>query len=395
MSKTVAVIGAGPAGLMAAEVLSAGGAQVTVFDRMPSVGRKLLMAGRGGLNLTHSEPFERFLARYGDAQERLRPMLEAFTPADLVAWANGLGQETFVGSSGRVFPKAMKASPLLRAWLARLDRLGVRFRLRHDWRGWSGDGVLRFATAQGEETLMADATVLALGGASWPRLGADGGWVKLLREKGIAVSDLKPANAGFDVAWSAPFRERFAGQPLKNILLRFGTHAVRGEAVITSYGLEGGVVYAASAALRAALPVKVEIDLRPDAEAAQLASRLARPRGKESLSNFLRKAVKLSPLEINLLREARPLPDEPAMLAARIKSVPLTLTAMQPLARAISTAGGVAFDAVDDGLMLKAVPGTYVVGEMLDWEAPTGGYLLQACFASGVFAGRAILSRRE
>jgi uncharacterized flavoprotein (TIGR03862 family) len=380
MSKllTVAVIGAGPAGLMAAEVLSAGGAAVTVVDRMPSVGRKLLMAGRGGLNLTHSEPFERFVARYGAAAERLRPMLEAFPPAALIDWAHGLGQETFAGSSGRVFPKAMKASPLLRAWLARLERQGVRFRLRHAWRGFE------------DETVAADATVLALGGASWPRLGGDGGWVKVLRERGIAVSDLKPANAGFDVAWSAGFRERFAGQPLKNISLRAGSTVVRGEAMVTAYGLEGGVVYAASAALREALPVTVEIDLRPDRSVEQVAAALARPRGKESLSNFLRKALKLSPLEINLLREAGPLPEA---LAARIKAVPLTLTAMQPLARAISTAGGVSFDAVDDGLMLKSVPGTYVVGEMLDWEAPTGGYLLQACFATGAFAARAILSR--
>ncbi|MBS0471013.1 MAG: TIGR03862 family flavoprotein [Proteobacteria bacterium] len=388
---SVAVIGAGPAGLMAAEVLSAGGAQVTVLDRMPSVGRKLLMAGRGGLNLTHSEPFERFMTRYGAAAERLRPVLEAFTPADLIAWANGLGQETFVGSSGRVFPKAMKASPLLRAWLGRLERQGVRFRLRSDWRGWDDDGALRFA----DETVLADATVLALGGASWPRLGGDGGWVRLLREKGVAVSDLKPANAGFDVAWSAPFRERFAGQPLKNIALRFGSQVVRGEAMVTAYGLEGGVVYAASAALRDALPAVAEIDLRPDRSVEQLAAALARPRGKESLSNFLRKAAKLSPLEINLLREPGPPPADPAGLAERIKSVPLTLTAMQPLARAISTAGGVSFDAVDDGLMLKAVPGTYVVGEMLDWEAPTGGYLLQACFATGAFAARAVLSRRD
>jgi uncharacterized flavoprotein (TIGR03862 family) len=380
MSKllTVAVIGAGPAGLMAAEVLSAGGAAVTVVDRMPSAGRKLLMAGRGGLNLTHSEPFERFVARYGAAAERLRPMLEAFPPAALIDWAHGLGQETFVGSSGRVFPKVMKASPLLRAWLARLERQGVRFRLRHAWRGFE------------DETVAADATVLALGGASWPRLGGDGGWVKVLRERGIAVSDLKPANAGFDVAWSAGFRERFAGQPLKNISLRAGSTVVRGEAMVTAYGLEGGVVYAASAALREALPVTVELDLRPDRSVEQLAAALGRPRGKESLSNFLRKALKLSPLEINLLREAGPLPEA---LAARIKAVPLTLTAMQPLARAISTAGGVSFDAVDDGLMLKSVPGTYVVGEMLDWEAPTGGYLLQACFATGAFAARAILSR--
>jgi uncharacterized flavoprotein (TIGR03862 family) len=393
----VAVIGAGPAGLMAAEILSAAGVAVTVYDRMPSAGRKLLMAGRGGLNLTHSEPFETFVARYGDAAAKLRPMLEAFPPAALIAWAEGLGQPTFVGSSGRVFPKAMKASPLLRAWLARLDRLGVRFRLRHTWLGWTGEGALQFRGPDGEGTVSPDAVVLALGGASWPRLGSDASWVELLRAKGVAIAPLRPSNAGFTIAWSETFRARFAGQPLKNVELRFEGKESRGDVVVTAYGLEGGAIYALSSRLRDAIqargPVVLVIDLRPDLTAAQLANRLARPRGKASLANFLRKAANLSPLEINLLREVGELPSDPASLAARIKTLPLTLTAVQPLARAISTAGGVSFGAVDEKLMLKALPDVYAVGEMLDWEAPTGGYLLQASFDSGVWAARAILSK--
>jgi len=394
---SVAVIGAGPAGLMAAEVLSAGGAEVTVYDRMPSVGRKFLMAGRGGLNLTHSEPFETFAGRYGAAAAGLRPMLDAFAPPALTAWANALGQETFTGSSGRVFPKAMKASPLLRAWLARLNERGVRFRLRHEWRGWTASGALEFRTPDGNETVEPYATILALGGASWPRLGSDGGWADILSSKGVAIAPLRPANCGVCVAWSFLFRQRFAGEPIKNIALRYSDHSARGDAVATKYGLEGGVVYALSSVLRDAIAAHgtaiVHIDLRPDMPLEQLAKRLDRPRGKETLSNFLRKAAKLSPLEINLLREAGEIPADAPALAARIKALPLTLTATQGLARAISTAGGVTFDSIDENLMLKALPGVYVVGEMLDWEAPTGGYLLQACFATGAFAGRAILHK--
>ncbi|HWA89473.1 MAG TPA: TIGR03862 family flavoprotein [Rhizomicrobium sp.] len=387
MTKTAAVIGAGPAGLMAAEVLSAGGMAVTVYDRMPSAGRKFLMAGRGGLNLTHSESLDPFLARYGAASARLEPMLAAFPPRALIDWANALGARTFTGSSGRIFPKAMKASPLLRAWLDRLNRQDVQFRLRHDWRGWSG-GALRFHTSTGDVAETHDVTVLALGGASWPRLGADGGWATLLAEKGVAIAPLRPANMGFDVDWSEIFRARFAGQPLKNVVLRFGEHAARGDAMITRYGLEGGAVYALSSALRDALPTALAVDLRPDLSEQQIASRLARPKAKESLANYLRKSLGLSPLEINLLRETGMSPD-------RLKSVAVTLTGHQPLARAISTAGGISFDAVDDTLMLKAIPGTFVVGEMLDWEAPTGGYLLQACFSTAVFAARAILKEQD
>jgi hypothetical protein len=393
---TVAVIGAGPAGLMAAEVLSAAGATVTVYDSMPSVGRKFLMAGRGGLNLTHSEPFESFATRYGDAMTRLRPMLEAFPPSALIAWANGLGQETFVGSSGRVFPKAMKASPLLRAWLARLDREGVQFRLRHTWRGWSGDGAALFDTSAGPHAVTADTTLLALGGASWPKLGSTGSWVPILADRGVQIALLRPANCGFAVAWSESFRNRFAGQPLKNVALRFGGHAARGDALATTYGLEGGAVYALSSQLRDAIAESgaavLEIDLRPDMTELQLSERLGRSRSKDSMSNILRKAG-FSPLEINLARECGQLPSDPAGLAAHFKALSLTLTASQPIARAISTAGGVSFEAVGDDLMLKAVPGTFVAGEMLDWEAPTGGYLLQACFATGAFAARAIARR--
>jgi hypothetical protein len=389
MMKTAAVIGAGPAGLMAAEMLSAGGMAVTVYDRMPSVGRKFLMAGRGGLNLTHSENFDMFLARYGAASAHLRPAMEAFPPSALIEWANALGAETFSGSSGRIFPKAMKASPLLRAWLERLNRQNVQFRLRHNWRGWL-DGALHFDTPAGSVAETYDVTVLALGGASWPRLGADGSWTTLLREKGVEVAPLRSANMGFNVDWSEIFRTRFAGQPLKNVTLRFGSHIARGDAMITSYGIEGGAIYALSSVLRGAPVgtnlVTLDIDLRPDLSQQQIESRLARPQGKESRANYLRKSLGLSPMEINLLRETDMPPE-------RLKSIPLTLTGAQSVNRAISTAGGISFDALDDTLMLKVMPGTYAIGEMLDWEAPTGGYLLQACFSTAVFAARAVLTK--
>jgi uncharacterized flavoprotein (TIGR03862 family) len=389
MTKTAAVIGAGPAGLMAAEVLSAGGVAVTVYDRMPSVGRKFLMAGRGGLNLTHSERLNLFLARYGAASGHLRPVLEAFPPSALIDWANTLGANTFTGSSGRIFPKAMKASPLLRAWLGRLNRQNVQFRLHHDWRGWS-DGAMRFHTPAGDIADTHDVTVLALGGASWPRLGADGGWTTLLQDKGVKIAPLRPANMGFNVGWSELFRTRFAGHPLKNVALHSGGHTARGDAMITRYGIEGGAVYALSSVMREALatanPITLDIDLRPDLSQQQIASRLIRPQGKNSLANFLRKSVGLSLVETNLLRETGAPPE-------RLKSIALAITGHQPIARAISTAGGISFDALDDTLMLKAMPDTYAIGEMLDWEAPTGGYLLQACFSTAAFAARAILAR--
>jgi uncharacterized flavoprotein (TIGR03862 family) len=394
----VAVIGGGPAGLMAAEVLSAAGRSVAVFEKMPTFGRKFLMAGRGGLNLTHSEDFARFAGRYGAASPTLRPMLEAFTPIDLIAWAEGLEQATFVGSSGRVFPKALKASPLLRAWLARLEGQGVSLRTRAEWRGWTADGALEFLTPDGVEVVRPRAVILALGGASWAKLGSDGAWASLLEARGAAVAPFAAANSGFDVAWSGVFKDRFAGEPLKNIGLRLGEVTARGDAMIAGYGLEGGAVYALGAAPREAIAAYgravVEIDLRPDLSVEALAARLAKPRNGQSLANFLRKAAHLSPAEVNLLREAHglDLPAEPSTLAAAIKAAPITLTGVQPLDRAISSAGGVSFDALD-GLELKGAPGVFAAGEMLDWEAPTGGYLLQACFATGVAAARQVLSR--
>jgi len=395
----VAVIGAGPAGLMAAEVLAQGGCAVTVYERMPSVGRKFLLAGRGGLNLTHSEALEAFLPRYGPAAARLTPLVEAFPPTALIAWAEGLGQSTFVGSSGRVFPKALKASPLLRAWLVRLAELGIEVRARHDWTGWDAKSRLRFKTPQGAATARPDATILALGGASWPRLGSNGAWAKVLAKAGIEVAPLRPANVGFEVAWSDVLRERFAGEPLKSIAVTFARTRLRGEAMVTRHGLEGGVIYALSAALRDAIEkdgsARVWIDLRPDASAAQLAGRIAQAPANQSVANRLRKAVHLTPLETNLLREAhgKDLPSDPGALATAIKGAPITLTGIRPIERAISTAGGVALTDLDDDLMLRIRPGVFVAGEMLDWEAPTGGYLLQASFATGAAAANGVLKR--
>jgi uncharacterized flavoprotein (TIGR03862 family) len=396
-----AVIGAGPAGLMAAEVLAQSGARVTVFDAMPSAGRKFLMAGRGGLNLTHSEPLAAFLARYREAAPRLSAAVTAFPPGALRAWSDALGQETFVGSSGRVFPKAFKASPLLRAWLRRLDADGVQFALRHRWIGWDEAGRLLFQMAEGQRAVEARATVLALGGASWPRLGSDGAWVEMLAAKGVAISPLRPANSGFAVAWSDVFRDRFEGQPLKGVALSFGAQTIRGEAVVTKAGIEGGAIYALSAELREAIATQgaatLRVALRPDLAEADLAKRLAAPRGKQSLSNVLRKAAQLSPVAVGLLQEAAiasgtPLSSRaPPDLARLINAVPITLTATAPIARAISTAGGILFDEIDPDFMLRRLPGIFAAGEMLDWEAPTGGYLLQACFATGAVAGKGAL----
>ncbi len=393
---TVHIVGAGPAGLMAAERLAAAGLAVVVHEAMPSPSRKLLMAGRGGLNLTHAEPLAEFLGRYGEARTVVAAWLERFSPTDLMGWAEGLGQATFVGSSGRVFPRAMKASPLLRAWLARLSAAGVELRARSRWTGFEGDG-LTFETPEGLRTERPDAVVLALGGASWPRLGSDGAWRPWLEARGVTVSPFKPSNVGFDVAWSTVFAERFAGQPLKPVALSHGEEAVRGEAMVTRYGLEGGAVYALSAGLRDAInrdgAATLTVDLRPDVSIEALAGRLATSRGKDSVSNWLRKAASLSPPAIGLLRE---IPGELPMgadkLARRIKAVRLTLTGVQGLERAISSAGGVSLDQVDAGLMLKALPGVFVAGEMLDWEAPTGGYLLQASMASGVAAAAGVVA---
>jgi uncharacterized flavoprotein (TIGR03862 family) len=397
----VAVIGAGPAGLMAAEVLVGGGADVRVYDAMPSVGRKFLMAGRGGLNLTHSEALPRFLDRYGKATPHLKAAIEAFPPVALRDWSAALGQPTFVGSSGRVFPQAFKASPLLRAWLRRLDASGVQFALRHRWTGWDADGRLAFDTPDGPRAIAARATILALGGASWPRLGSDGAWTEDLAAKSVRIAPLVPANCGFTVAWSEVFRDRFEGQPLKSIALSFGRHTVRGEAMITRSGIEGGAVYALSGPLRDAVlgegRATFRISLRPDLDRSDLVTRLSAPRGKQSFANWLRKAVHLSPVGIGLLQEAGVISGVPLSslsaedLAERINAVPIELTGLAPIARAISTAGGIAFDELDANFMIRRLPGIFAAGEMLDWEAPTGGYLLQACFATGAAAGRGML----
>jgi uncharacterized flavoprotein (TIGR03862 family) len=397
----IAIIGAGPAGLMSAEVLAQGGASVTVYDAMASVGRKFLLAGRGGLNLTHSEPLPAFLARYGQAMSQLAPAIDAFPPEALRQWSEALGQPTFVGSSGRVFPKAFKASPLLRAWLRRLDLIGVQFALRHRWTGWDDKGRLSFMTPDGSRAVVAAATVLALGGASWPRLGSDGGWVETLAAKGVTISSLRPANCGFTVAWSDIFRDRFEGQPLKGAAFSFGGHVLRGEAVVTRSGIEGGAIYALSADLREAIIASGEatlhIALRPDLETRDLVVRLSAPRGKQSFTNWLRKAAQLSPVGIGLLQEAAkvsgvPLPSQsPAALAGLINAVPVRLDGIAPIARGISTAGGISFAEIDAGFMIRRLPGVFAAGEMLDWEAPTGGYLLQAAFATGAAAGRGTL----
>jgi len=401
MTTAVAVIGAGPAGLMAADRLAAGGVLVTVYDRMPSVGRKLLLAGRGGLNLTHSEELELFLSRYGEARVFLEDAIRRFSPDALRAFSEQLGQRTFVGSSGRVFPKALKASPLLRAWLRSLQARDVGFRLRHHWRGWNDAGELMFSGPDGLVTTKPDAAVLALGGMSWSRLGSDGEWVDVLRQQKIAIAPLKPANVGFDVAWSVRFRTDFSGEPLKNISLTFADRTVRGEAVVTHDGLEGGAVYALSAPLREAIvrdaAAVLKLALKPDLDRAALTARLAKPRGKQSLSTFLRKALGLPAVAIGLMHEAAMAHGEklPALssaaLAELVNDLPVRLVGVRPVERAISTAGGVVFPELDAHFMLRRMPGVFVAGEMLDWEAPTGGYLLQACFATGAAAAQGAL----
>lgn len=397
-SKDIAIIGAGPAGLIAAERLAGAGHRVTIHERMPSPARKFLLAGRGGLNLTHSESLETFLPHYGAARDWLEPAIQVFPPQALRDWADGLGAESFVGTSGRVFPKAMKASPLLRAWLRRLDGLGVRLEAGRRWTGWNDEGALTFATAAGEVTVAADATLLALGGASWPRLGSDGGWVPLLAGKGVAISPLRPANGGFAVAWSDTLRERFAGAPLKRITLRFAGKEIAGEAMIDAKGLEGGAIYALSGPLREAIArdgsALLEIDLRPDLDLARLTEKLGKRRPGETLSNHLRKAAGLSPAAVAVLRDSvgGRLDETPSALAAAIKSARLRLTGTMPIDRAISSAGGIAAGEIDGGFMLRRLPGVFVAGEMLDWEAPTGGYLLQGCFATGVAAAAGMVA---
>ena len=378
---------------MAAERLLAAGAAVDIYDRMPSVGRKFLMAGRGGLNLTHAEELARFVPRYGAAAATLRPFIEAFSPGALRAWADGLGQETFAGSSGRVFPKPLKASPLLRAWLARLGETGLTIHTRHRWTGWDEAGGLTFENPQRQPvTVVPDVTVLALGGASWPRLGSDGAWAQTLGDAGAALTPFAAANAGVIIKWSEIFRSRFEGEPIKRLTVTCNGQTETGGAVVTGTGLEGGAIYGLSAIIREQLAASgqahILVDVRPSFSHDELAAKLAAPRNKQSTSNFMRKAAGMAPVAIALTREGAggPLPSAPEALARLIKAIPLRVAAMGGLDRAISTAGGVRFDALDEHLMLRSRPGVFVAGEMLDWEAPTGGYLLQATFATAVAA---------
>ena len=392
----VAVIGGGPAGLMAAEAAVTAGARVTVFDGMASVGRKFLLAGKGGLNLTHSEPSAEFLARYGMRAALLRPALNAFGSEAIRDWALALGVATVVGSSGRIFPSDYKAAPLLRRWLHRLRAQGVEFAMRRRWRGWSDGGAWLFESPAGQELVSAQAVVLALGGASWPRLGGDGAWVQTLIARDVAVAPLKPSNCGFEVAWSAHLRERFAGAPLKSVTARTADRpTIRGELMVTAYGVEGGVIYALSAALREQIALtgraQLELDLAPDLDLTKLTRVLAEPRGARTLATHLRRKVRIEGVKSALLHEVLPRTgfDDPVALARSIKALPIELTAARPLAEAISTAGGILFEALDERLMLRAMPGVFAAGEMLDWEAPTGGYLLTASLATGRMAGAA------
>lgn len=395
MTKTIAIIGGGPAGLAAAELLSAEGLSVTVYDAMPTLARKFLLAGKSGLNITHSEDFARFAERFGSASPRLRPALDAFTPEDVRQWAAGLGTETFVGTSGRVFPTVMKASPLLRAWLKRLEAQGVTLKTRHRWTGFGGRG-LRFTTPDGEVTIQPDATLLALGGASWPRLGSDAAWVPWLKDQGISVNDLLPANCGFDTAWSDVFVERFAGAPLKSVSTTSDAGTYPGEFVISKHGIEGSLVYAHSAALRDRLfrngKAALTVDLMPGRTQDRLARDLSRQDAKASFSNRLRKGAGLDGVKAALLRELFPdanrMPAE--QLAELIKALPIPVLRPRSITEAISSAGGIAWSEIDMRYMLKSRPGLFAAGEMIDWEAPTGGYLLTACFATGRAAARGI-----
>ncbi|RAU20654.1 aminoacetone oxidase family FAD-binding enzyme [Paramagnetospirillum kuznetsovii] len=390
---TVIVIGGGPAGLMAAEVLAERGIDVAIHDAMPSPGRKFLLAGKGGLNLTHSEALGGFIPRYGARAGLFQSLLADFGPADLRRWAKELGIDTFVGSSGRVFPDEMKSAPLLRAWIKRLKSQGVTFNVRHYWLGWAPDGGLRFRSPQGEVTVRADATVLALGGASWPHLGSDGCWETLLAERGIDIAPMKPANCGFDLDWSRHFADKFAGRRLSTVVLSFDEQSLRGEVTLTATGMEGGCIYALSAPIRDAIAANglamASLDLMPDWDEARVLAALSGPRGSKSLSTFLKKTLALDPAAMGLLRELLPREDldNPTMLAASIKALPLPLLRPRPLPEAISTAGGVRFEELDSQLMLKTMPGVFAAGEMLDWEAPTGGYLLTGSFATGRRAG--------
>ncbi len=405
-AKSVAVIGGGPAGLRAAEVLIQGGVLVDLYDAMPSVGRKFLMAGKGGMNITHSEPMEPFLSRYGARRAQVKPLLDAFGPEALREWVHDLDIATFVGTSGRVFPTDMKAAPLLRAWLHRLREAGVHFHMRHRWCGWDKNGSLRFSTPQGEHTAKADAVVLALGGGSWARLGSDGAWVPLLAQRGVPVVPLQPANCGFDVGWSEYFSSRFAGHPVKAVTVTFTDaagrfHRRQGDLMVTTTGVEGGLIYALSALLRDEIAATgaavIYLDLTPGKDLPRVIAEIAHPRGSRSMASHLQSRASIKGVKTGLLRELVPPSDfaNPERLAAAIKSLPLRLIAPRPLDEAISSAGGIAFEALDESLMVRAMPGVFCAGEMLDWEAPTGGYLLTACFASGRTAGLGALAHLE
>ncbi len=394
----IVVIGGGPAGLMAAEAAISRGASVEVYDAMASVGRKFLLAGKGGLNLTHSEPAEKFLSRYGDRCASIQPLLDRFGPDALCRWALGLGVPTFIGTSGRIFPSDLKSAPLLRAWLRRLRQSGVTFHVRHRWCGWDETGALRFVTPSGERLVSADAVIMALGGGSWPRFGSDGAWVQLFGECGVPVEPLRPANCGFAVNWSQHFRLRFAGHPVKPVVVSGITSGgvefrQQGELVVTENGLEGGVIYAVSAWLRdeilATGVARMYLDLAPDRDLSRIVSDLSRTRGSRSMATHLKRRVGIEGVKAGLLRELVSKQDfsNPAILGGAIKSLPVQLMSPRPLEEAISTAGGIAFEGLDTNLMIRALPGVFCAGEMLDWEAPTGGYLLTACFASGYAAG--------
>jgi hypothetical protein len=398
---------------MAAEVLIQGGARVDLYDAMPSVGRKFLMAGKGGMNITHAEPAEAFLSRYGARRTQIKPLLDAFGPEALQEWVHGLGITTFIGSSGRVFPAEMKAAPLLRAWLHRLRKAGVRFHMRHRWCGWGEEDrggeeniSLRFTTGQGEVTVHADAVVLALGGGSWARLGSDGAWVPLFAQRGIPVAPLRPANCGFDIGWSEYFSKKFAGHPLKSVTVSYTdaagiSHRRQGDLMVTASGVEGGPIYALSALLRDEIAATgqavIYLDLAPGKDLSRVIAEVAHPRGSRSMSSHLQSRANIKGVKTGLLRELLPPADfnYPERLAAAIKSLPLRLIAPRPLDEAISSAGGVTFEALDEHLMVRAMPGVFCAGEMLDWEAPTGGYLLTACFASGRSAGSGVLDWLE
>ena len=395
---SVVIIGGGPAGLMAAEAAVAAGVTVDLYDAMPSVGRKFLLAGKGGLNLTHSEPMESFLSRYGASRAFIEPSIRSFTPSALQAWARGLGVETFIGTSGRIFPTDLKAAPLLRTWLRRLRLNGVRFHVRHRWCGWDEQGRLLFITDDGMLSVRVDAVVLAMGGGSWPQLGSNGEWVKTLSERQVPIVPMKPANCGFDVRWSEHFRTRFAGHPVKTVALVVratdGTEIRHmGEFVVTANGVEGGIVYMGSAAVREMIAAEgtatVWLDLTPDRMLKQLTQDLSRPRGKRTVATHLKRCAGITGVKAGLLREVVPndVFTDPARLAAAIKSLPLTLVAPRPIEEVISTAGGLSFEALDANFMVRSLPGVFCAGEMLDWEAPTGGYLLTACLATGRLAG--------